>query len=855
MRASYEAALETVRGARRRARRGQPRVLAHAARARGLLPDRAGRGLREPGPLRRRALRPARARRRRLRDVRRDAPARLRARGQAPLPDRRLRALGGLLRRLLRPGAARAHADPARLRRRPSRSCDLLLTPTSPTVAFRIGELVDDPLAMYACDLFTLPVNLAGLPASRSRAGSPRACRSACTWSARPSARTGCWPPRTRSRARSRSIRAPPGADGCRMSVPGRLGGRDRPRDPRAAARRAARCSAAARTSPAASRTRASARSARRSPACCRWRTARPSSARSRSASRWAREIAAHSTFHRKNYFYPDSPKAYQISQYDEPLCSGGRLAVPTADGDDVVGFERVHLEEDAAKTIHEGGGGGRLAGSHGAVVDFNRCGTPLIEMVTRARPAHARAGVAASRRSCARRSWRSASRTATWRRARCASTPTSACGGPARTELRTKTELKNMNSFRFLERGIARELRRQAELYEAGERGRRRQTLHYDPARGRAHRAALEGAGARLPLLPGARPRADRALGGADRAAARARCPSCRRRACGASSATTRCRSPRRSTSASAASWRRYFEEVAAACGDARAAANWVLNEFSAHLNEARLSRGRVARAPGRAGGADRPRGRRHARLVRRQAGLRGARRGRGRRRPGRDRRRRAASARSPTQARSRPSSTRSWRRTRQQAEQFRGGKENLMGFFVGQVMKATGGRAEPQTRPAASARGARPWLTAPSCSRPARCRCRPRCSPSQSRAAAAPPQRRVRRDLRRGAAQAQARLPHRARRAAVHGLGHGRVRVGLREPRRAGRSRAVRHGRRLRRPLGGDGAGLRRRRDGAASASGARPPDPAARGRGDGRRDAAAGRRRALRDVDRRR
>ena len=126
-------------------------------------------------------------------------------------------------------------------------------------------------------------------------------------------------------------------------------------------------------------------------------------------------EIAAHSTFHRKNYFYPDSPKAYQISQYDEPLCSGGRLSVPTGEGDDVVGFERVHLEEDAAKTVHEGGGGGRLAGSHGAVVDFNRCGTPLMEMVTDptcARPSRPRA----SPRSCARRSWRSASRSATWR-------------------------------------------------------------------------------------------------------------------------------------------------------------------------------------------------------------------------------------------------------------------------------------------------------------------------------------------------------------------------------------------------------------------------------------------------------
>ena len=306
-------------------------------------------------------------------------------------------------------------------------------------------------------------------------------------------------------------------------------------------------------------------------------------------------EIAPHSTFHRKNYFYPDSPKAYQISQYDEPLCSGGRLAVPTADGDDVVGFERVHLEEDAAKTVHEGGGGGRLAGSHGAVVDFNRCGTPLMEMVTRPDL----------------RTPEQASRFAAFLRETIVALGVSECDmekgslrvdanvslrRPGETELSTKTELKNMNSFSYLERGIARELRRQAELYEAGEEVVT-ETLHYDPGARRADRAALQGARARLPLLPGARSRADRALGGADRGPARrapraARCarPPLRGRVRPAARPGARSRGRRASSPA-------YFEEVAARLRDARAAANWVLNEFSAHLNEARVGRGRIAR------------------------------------------------------------------------------------------------------------------------------------------------------------------------------------------------------------------------------------------------------------------
>jgi aspartyl-tRNA(Asn)/glutamyl-tRNA(Gln) amidotransferase subunit B len=94
-------------------------------------------------------------------------------------------------------------------------------------------------------------------------------------------------------------------------------------------------------------------------------------------------EIAPRATFHRKNYFYPDNPKGYQISQYDEPLCVNGSVPLPGADGDVEVGIVRAHLEEDAAKTVHVGGAEGRIHGSESSLVDFNRAGTPLVEIVT----------------------------------------------------------------------------------------------------------------------------------------------------------------------------------------------------------------------------------------------------------------------------------------------------------------------------------------------------------------------------------------------------------------------------------------------------------------------------------------
>ena len=95
-----------------------------------------------------------------------------------------------------------------------------------------------------------------------------------------------------------------------------------------------------------------------------------------RAASAFECTIHEMSVFARKNYFYPDLPKGYQISQFEEPLATAGRFAVETAQGETEVRIRRIHLEEDAGKLIHD-----RIAGS--TAVDLNRAGTPLIELVS----------------------------------------------------------------------------------------------------------------------------------------------------------------------------------------------------------------------------------------------------------------------------------------------------------------------------------------------------------------------------------------------------------------------------------------------------------------------------------------
>ena len=115
------------------------------------------------------------------------------------------------------------------------------------------------------------------------------------------------------------------------------------------------------------------------------------------------------SVFHRKNYFYPDLPKAYQISQYDQPLNVDGWLDLP--DGKRV-GIERAHMEEDTGKSTHVGGTGGRIHGSDYSLIDFNRAGVPLVEIVSRpdirtseqAAPVRDRAAGDPRRHRCVRR-------------------------------------------------------------------------------------------------------------------------------------------------------------------------------------------------------------------------------------------------------------------------------------------------------------------------------------------------------------------------------------------------------------------------------------------------------------------
>ncbi len=183
-------------------------------------------------------------------------------------------------------------------------------------------------------------------------------------------------------------------------------------------------------------------------------------------------EIAERSIFHRKNYFYPDNPKGYQISQYDIPLCRGGQL------GD--VRIHRVHLEEDAAKLTHLGHSG-RIHGADRSWVDFNRCGTPLVEIVTEPdvhSPEQAREWLVVLRETL--RQLGVSDVDMSQGSLRCDANVSVRTRGAR--ELGTKTELKNMNSFAFLERGVRREIERQVELLDGGGTVVQ-ETLHFDPA------------------------------------------------------------------------------------------------------------------------------------------------------------------------------------------------------------------------------------------------------------------------------------------------------------------------------------------------------------------------------------
>ncbi|GAA1875725.1 Asp-tRNA(Asn)/Glu-tRNA(Gln) amidotransferase subunit GatB [Asanoa iriomotensis] len=183
--------------------------------------------------------------------------------------------------------------------------------------------------------------------------------------------------------------------------------------------------------------------------------------------------IATWCRFARKNYFYPDMPKNFQISQYDEPLCVDGYLDVEV-DGRTVrIGIERVHLEEDTGKTLHVGGATGRIHGATESLVDYNRAGIPLVEIVTKPVPGTGALAPEVARayvtelRDILRGLGVSDVRMEEGSLRCDVNTSLNRPG----EEWGTRTETKNVNSLRSVERAVRSEIIRQASVLEAGGR------------------------------------------------------------------------------------------------------------------------------------------------------------------------------------------------------------------------------------------------------------------------------------------------------------------------------------------------------------------------------------------------
>jgi aspartyl-tRNA(Asn)/glutamyl-tRNA(Gln) amidotransferase subunit B len=400
-------------------------------------------------------------------------------------------------------------------------------------------------------------------------------------------------------------------------------------------------------------------------------------------------DVPAHSEFHRKNYFYPDLSKAYQISQYDEPLCVDGRVAVLLPDGRELeVGITRAHLEEDAAKLVHLGVGG-RRAGAESSGVDFNRGGTPLLEIVTEPdlrSAADAGAFLRQLRQTLRRLGVSDCNMEEGSLRA-----DANVSVRPAGTEaLGTKTELKNMNSFRFLERGIAAEIARQTALLEAGGRVVQ-ETLHFDPDSGEIHslRSKEEAHDYRYFPEPDLVPMAPDPAWVEELRAGLPELPVERRRRWAELGLTYE----DAEVLSESAELGDYFEAVAAAA-EPKAAANWIRGELRARLREAgqepwesRVTPELLAELIGLR--EDRTLSEPAAKEVLAEVVRSGA------------------SPRAVVEERGLGQISddgelaalveRLLAENPDQAAQLRGGKDKLVGYFVGQAMKATGGRADP--------------------------------------------------------------------------------------------------------------------------------------------------------------
>jgi len=186
-------------------------------------------------------------------------------------------------------------------------------------------------------------------------------------------------------------------------------------------------------------------------------------------------EVQPESVFARKNYFYPDLPKGYQISQYEQPIVQGGSLKIVLNNAEKVVRLTRAHLEEDAGKSLHED--------FHGMTgIDLNRAGTPLLEIVTEPELRGAKEAVAYAKKLHELVTWfRICDGNMEEGSFRCDANVSVRRLGES---LRTRCEIKNLNSFRFMEQAIEFEARRQIEILEGGGKVEQ-ETRLYDPDRG----------------------------------------------------------------------------------------------------------------------------------------------------------------------------------------------------------------------------------------------------------------------------------------------------------------------------------------------------------------------------------
>ena len=397
-------------------------------------------------------------------------------------------------------------------------------------------------------------------------------------------------------------------------------------------------------------------------------------------------QIARHSVFARKNYFYPDLPKGYQISQYELPVVAHGSLEILLEDGSSKrIGITRAHLEEDAGKSLHEG-----LAGL--TAIDLNRAGTPLVEIVSEPELRSAKEAVAYMKKvHTLVRYLEICDGNMQEGSFRCDANVSVRRSGTQK--FGTRAEIKNLNSFRFVERAINYEVERQIELLESGGTVVQ-ETRLYDPDKGETRSmrskeeandyryfpdpdllplqlddAFIESVRATLPELP-------------DQKAARFA------RQYGLSAYDAGVLTASRELGG-------YYEEVvAAAPQDPKLAANWVMGELAAALNKenlevtcGRLPAAQLAGLIRRI--SDQTISGKIAKEVFETLWLQGG------------------SADAVIEAKGLRQITDSsaiervidavMEKNPAQLADYRAGKDKLFGFFVGQVMKATGGKANP--------------------------------------------------------------------------------------------------------------------------------------------------------------